>query len=129
MLEVTLSARGALVSGVVRRDGADGSATPQVVLLPDTPDAELRRSDTHLGAFDQSGAFTVKDPVRPGEYTLYAFEAIPQGAWTDAEFVKEIEGKGVRIKVEEGDAKTVEVPLIPRSDIAALLTRLGMDSF
>ena len=34
VLEVTLSARGALVSGVVRRDGADGSATPQVVLLP-----------------------------------------------------------------------------------------------
>jgi hypothetical protein len=36
-------------------------------------------------------------------------------------------GKGVRIKVGEGEAKTVEVPLIPRSDIAALLTRLEID--
>ena len=126
-LEVTLSAGGARVSGVVRRDGAVGSATPQVVLLPDTPDAEVRRYDTHLGGWDQSGAFAVKEPVRPGEYTLYAFEGVPDGAWTDAEFIKEIEGKGVRIIVGEGDAKTAEIPLIPRSDIAALLTRLGMN--
>ncbi len=125
-MEVTLSARGALVSGVVRRNGAAGPA-PRVVLLPDTANAELRRYDTHEGALDQSGAFVVKEPVRPGEYTLYAFEGVPDGAWTDAEFIKEMEGKGVGIKVAEGDAKTVEVPLIPRSDIAALLTRLGMD--
>ena len=117
----------ARASGVVRRDGAVGSATPQVVLLPDTPDAELQRYDTHLGGWDQSDAFAVKEPVRPGGYTLYAFEGVPDGAWTDAEFIKEIEGKGVRMKVGQGDAKTVEVPLIPRSDIAALLTRLGMD--
>jgi hypothetical protein len=129
VLEVFLSSRGALVSGVVRRDGAVGSATPQVVLLPDTPDAEVRRCETHLGGLDQSGAFTVKEPVRPGEYTLYAFEGVPDGAWTDLEFIKEIEGKGIRVKVGEGDARTIEVPLIPRSDIAALLTRLGMDSF
>jgi Carboxypeptidase regulatory-like domain len=125
-LEVTLSVRGARVSGVVRRnDGAESG--PRVVLLPDTRNAELRRYDTHEGALDQSGAFIVKEAVRPGEYTLYAFEGVPDGAWTDAEFIKAMEGKGVRIKVAEGDAKTVEVPLIPRSDIAALLTRLGMD--
>ena len=47
--------------------------------------------------------------------------------WADTVFIKEIEGKGVRIKVEEGEAKAVELPLIPRSDIAALLARLGMD--
>jgi Carboxypeptidase regulatory-like domain len=126
-LEVTLSAGGARVSGVVRRNGVGGAATPQVVLLPDTPDAELRRYDTHLGGLDQSGGFIVKEPVRPGEYTLYAFEDVPEGAWTEAEFIKEIEGKGVRIKVGDGDAKTVEVPLIPRSDIAVLLSRVGIE--
>jgi hypothetical protein len=90
VLDVTLSARGALVSGVVRGDGANGSALPlpQVVLLPDTADAELRRYDTHLGIFDQSGAFTVKEPVRPGEYILYALQGVPDGAWTDPEFIR-----------------------------------------
>jgi hypothetical protein len=126
-IELTLSARGARVSGMVERNGAGGLATPQVVLLPDTFDTELQLYDTHLSVLDQSGAFTVKEAVRPGAYTLYAFEGAPDGVWTDPEFIKEIEGRGVRIKVVEEDAKTVEVPLIPRSDVAALLTRLGMD--
>ncbi len=126
-LELILSARAPRVSGLVKRNGADESATPQVVLLPDTSDPELQRYGTQTGVLDQSGAFTFRDAVRPGDYTLYAFGGVPDGVWTDTEFIKAIEGKGVRIKVEEGDAKTVEVALIPRSDIAALLTRLGMD--
>ena len=126
-LEVTLGARGALVSGAVRRDPAAGTATAQVVLLPDTPNAGLRLYDTHLGVLDQSGAFVVKEAVRPGEYTFYAFEGVPDEAWTDPEFIKEMEGHGVRIKVEEGDRKTVEVPLILRSDTAVVLKRLGLN--
>jgi hypothetical protein len=126
-LEVTLSSRGAAVNGVVRRDGAAGPATPQVVLLPDRSDTELKPYDIHVGTVDQSGGFAVKEPVRPGEYMLYAFDGVPDGVWTDAEFMKEIGSKGVHIKVDEGDAKTVDLPLIPRSDIAPLLTRLGMD--
>ena len=126
VIELTLSAHGALVSGVVTRKAA-GSTTPQVVLLPGTLDAELRLYESHLGVLDQSGGFTVKKAVRPGDYILYAFEGVPDGAWNDMEFMKEIEGKGVRIKVGEGDVKTFEVPLISESDTAALLTRLGMN--
>jgi hypothetical protein len=126
-LEVVLSSDGASVSGMIRRNGPAGSATPQVVLMPYTSDAGLRHYDTHLGALDQSGEFVVKEPVRPGEYTLYAFEGVPDGAWTDAEFIKEVGGKGVRIKLGSAEAKTVDVPLIPRAEIAPLLTRLGMD--
>ncbi len=76
---------------------------------------------------DQAGSFAVREAVRPGEYTLYAFDGVPEGAWTDAEFLKGVEGKGVRIKVSEWDVKAVEVPLIPRSEFRALLSRLGMD--
>ena len=122
-LELILSARGPRVSGVVPRNGTGESpTTPQVVLLPDTAG-----HDTYAGVLDQSGEFTVKNAVRPGEYTLYAFEGVPDGVWTDAEFIKAIDGKGVRIKVEEGDAKTVEVPLIPRAEIGPLLARLGIN--
>jgi hypothetical protein len=126
-IELTLSARGALVSGVVKTSDAAGSLAAQVVLLPRPSDAGLQLFETRLGVMDQSGAFTLKNAVPPGEYTLYAFEGVPDGAWTDAEFIREIEGKGVRIKVGEREAKTVEVPLIQRSDIAALLARQGMN--
>jgi len=46
LVELTLSAHGALVSGVVKRKAA-GSTTTQVVLLPDTSDAELKLYGTH----------------------------------------------------------------------------------
>jgi hypothetical protein len=127
VLKLVLSSHGAAVSGMVKRNDAGGSLTPQVVLLPDTSDPELQRYDTHRGVIDQSGGFAVKEGVRPGEYTLYALEGVPDGAWTDAEFLKAIDGKGVRIKLAEGDAKRVEVPLIPRLEIAAIIARLGMD--
>jgi hypothetical protein len=126
-MELTLSARGALVKGSIKRKDAAGAATAQIVLLPNTSDAESELDETRLGVLDQSGAFTVRDAVRPGEYTLYAFERVPDGAWTNAEFIKGIDGKGVRITVSEGDVKTIEAPLIERSDIAALLIRLGMN--
>jgi hypothetical protein len=126
-MELTLSAHGALVNGSIKRKDATGAATAQVVLVPNTADAEAQLDETRLGVLDQSGAFTVKDAVRPGEYTLYAFEGAPDSAWTDAEFMKGIDGKGVRITVSEGDVKTIEVPLIERPDIAALLIRLGMN--
>lgn len=126
-IELTLSAHGAHVSGVIRRNDRARSMTARVVLIPDTRDTGLVESDTHAAMLDQSGVFTVKDAIRPGEYTLYAFEGVPEGAWTDAEFMKEIEGKGVRVKPGEGDVKTVEIPLIPRPDLTALITRLGMN--
>jgi protocatechuate 3,4-dioxygenase beta subunit len=129
-IELTISARGASVRGTIKRKDSirkDAAGSAKVVLLPYRADAESKFSEAQLGVLDQSGAFTMKNAVRPGDYTLYAFEGVPDGAWTVAEFIKEIDGKGVRVKVREGDVKTVEVPLIPRSDIAALLIRLGMN--
>ena len=127
-VELTLSPRGAILNGMVRRTGAGGSAPPpRIVLLPETSDPELQIYDTHLGVLDQLGGFTIRNAVRPGKYTLFAFEDVPDGAWTDAEFMKRIEGRGVPVQVDEGDTKTVEVPLILKADTTALLTRLGMN--
>jgi hypothetical protein len=126
-IELMLSAAGARVNGIVRRSTAAQSAAAQVVLLPNTSDPALQIAGIRAAVLDQSGRFTVKDAVRPGEYTLYAFEGVPDGAWTDSEFMKGIEGRGIRITAEAGAGKIVEVPVIPQSDIAALLTRLGMN--
>ncbi len=126
-LDVTLSSRGATVKGAVLGNALPGSAATQVVLLPDTADSDSKLSETHLGVLDQLNAFAVKDVVRPGGYTAYAFQGVPDGAWTDPEFIKGVESKGVRVAVAEGDVKVIEVPLIPQADLAALLVRLGMN--
>ena len=64
-LEVTLSGRGARVSGVVRRNDTAGSGRHRLSCYRNT-DAELRRYDTHEGALDQSGAFIVKEACQAG---------------------------------------------------------------
>jgi hypothetical protein len=75
---------------------------------------------------DQNGVFTIGN-IRPGAYRLLAFENVPDGAWVDAEFWKEIRSKGLQVELSEGDYKSAEVPLVLRAEIAPLLTRLGIE--
>ena len=45
----------------------------------------------------------------------------------DADFLREIQSKGMEIRADEGDARTVEVPLLLRSDMPEVLSKLGME--
>jgi hypothetical protein len=58
---------------------------------------------------------------------LFAFESVPDDAWVDAEFWKDIRGKGVELSVSEGESKNAEATLVLQSEIVALLSRLGME--
>jgi hypothetical protein len=120
-LELVLSTRGTRLTGTVKR-----SSAPQVVLIPNTLDAAQREHGTRLGVLDQNGVFTM-NVIAPGAYTLFAFENVPEGSWTDSDFLKEIKSKGVEIQAGEAGTKTVEVPVILRSDIDGILSRLGID--
>ena len=75
---------------------------------------------------DQNGTFNIGN-VAPGAYRLFAFESVPDGAWVDAEFWKEIRSKGAELQISEGESKSADAPLVLKSDIAGLLSRLGMD--
>ncbi len=126
-LVLTLSARGARLTGRVNGKGdqidlAGGKvSTPQVVLVPNGAPGEAR-----LAAFDQSGAFSFSD-IAPGNYKLYAFEAVPDGAWEDSDFMKEVSGAGMDIQLAEGEVKSAEPPLVLASTLAATLKKLGME--
>jgi hypothetical protein len=52
---------------------------------------------------------------------------VPDDAWEDPEFLQAISGQGVALDFEEGDVKRVELPLIPQSDVAPVLARLGIE--
>ena len=58
---------------------------------------------------------------------MFAFESVPDDAWVDPEFWKDIRSKGVELSVSEGESKTAEASLVLRSEIVALLSRLGME--
>lgn len=120
-LVLVLSTRGARLTGTTIRTTGDktSASRAKALLVPNGAPARL-------GTFDQTGAFTFQD-LPPGTYTLYAFEGVPDGAWEDPEFKKELGDVGMEIRLAEGEAKNVDVPLITLSDLAPILKKLGME--
>ena len=98
----------------------------QVVLIPDVESAEDRDFNTRTAVSDQNGVFSIGN-IAPGAYRLLAFESVPEGAWVDAEFWKEIRNKGSELQISEGESKSADAPLVLKSEIASLLSRLGME--
>jgi hypothetical protein len=109
-LEVTLSSRGARVQGTVT--DADGLplAGVWVVLVPE----EAHRGQTQMykkTTTDQYGHFELRG-IPPGDYKLFSWEEVENGAWQDPEFLKPFESKGEEIKLQESDQKTMNLTTI-----------------
>jgi hypothetical protein len=121
-LELVFSTRGARLSGTV----SGRAAAPQVILIPDTPDAARREHETRAAVFDQNGVFTIES-IPPGSYKIYAFENVPEGIWLDPDFLKEVESAGLAIEAAEGDAKTIQAPLLGKAETDRLLAKLGIE--
>jgi hypothetical protein len=121
-LELVFSTRGARLSGTI----TGRAATPQVVLIPDTSDAALREYKTRTAIFDQSGVFSIES-IAPGSYKLFAFESVPEGIWLDPDFLKEVESTGVAFEAAEGDAKTIQTPLLGKRETDRVLAKLGIN--
>jgi hypothetical protein len=102
------------------------ASAQKVVLIPDTTDSVLREYRTAVAVQDQNGVFGLRG-LAPGAYRLFAFENVPDEAWKDPEFVAAIQDKGAKVELEEGASKTIEVPVLPKSDIAGVLAKLGME--
>jgi hypothetical protein len=126
-LELVLSTRGARVTGTVQQSsGATANRTVQVVLVPDTSDIEKRESLTQREGLDQNGSFTIH-AIPPGSYLLYAAEDVPQGAWSDPDFLQEVAAKGVKLQLGEGETKSIEVTVLSKASLAPVLSRLGIE--
>jgi protocatechuate 3,4-dioxygenase beta subunit len=123
-VEIVLGRAGS-IRGTLKTESAD-FAHVAVLLIPDGVDAEQRSRGSQKGVVEMSGAFTLQN-VPPGDYKLLAWQNLPEGAWLDNDFWKEVEGKGVKVTIAESDNQQVEVPLMSPLETAALLTRLGIE--
>ena len=113
-LELLLSPNGGRVEGVVLNDEDQPFSGAQVVLVPGAP----RRKMRHLfktATSDQNGAFSLPG-IAPGQYKIFAWEAVEQGAWQDNDFLRDYEKESEDFEVEENDALTFELGLIPSED-------------
>ncbi len=110
-LELTLSTKGATIEGTVTID--DEPATGAYVAVLADP---LRPERAYLNKFavaDQDGRFTIRG-LAPGDYRVYAFEEAPAGLARDPGIATPYERHSVKIDLDEGESKRVELKAIRR---------------
>ena len=110
-LQLVLSGAGGQVRGVVRsRDDLPVSgATVALVPAPELRDQpalfKVARSDANGGFFFAG--------IRPGDYTVLAWQEIESGLWQDPLFLRSFERLAVPVRVAEASTPTVELRVIP----------------
>ena len=107
-LEIVIGTNPATLEGIVtdgsRRPGSDAT----VVLVPDVRHRfELYKTTTA----DSAGRFHF-DGIPPGSYKTFAWSEVESGSWFDAEFMRIHENGGMAVRLEEGGAAQVQVPLL-----------------
>ena len=110
-LQIVLALGGKL-SGLVANDRNEPMPNVKVALVPDF--AYRQRDDLYKTAVtDTSGNFKLQG-ISPGDYRVFAWEDLPDGAWQDADVLRSAEARGKSVRVAEGGQSTVELVAIPR---------------
>jgi protocatechuate 3,4-dioxygenase beta subunit len=111
LLEIVIGANAGKIEGVVVDTRQQPLANRTVVLVPDI---RLRqRPDLYkVVSTDNAGHFKMQG-VTPGEYKLFAWESVEQGAWQDPAFIGTYENAGRPTHIYEGTSENLQLPVIP----------------
>jgi uncharacterized protein (DUF2141 family) len=114
-LDVILSSNGGMADGQVLDSKNQPVADAVVVAVPE---ARMRgRVDRYRKTVsDQSGHFTLRG-IRPGDYTLFAWESVEGEAYYNPDFLKNYEGQGSSLHVSEGEQKSMQLTVIPDAEV------------
>lgn len=105
VIEITLSAAaGSIAASVVDKDGKAVSGAT-VALIPKEGGAARGSTADENGAASFSG-------IKPGDYTVIAWDDIPQGAYMDPEFVKAYSGAAVKLEPRGRQSVQVKVSTV-----------------
>jgi len=113
-LDVVIGSGAAKIDGVV----ADGESRPMadaiVVAVPSGEHAP--RLDLYEKTVaDQYGRFTIAG-LTPGDYRIFAFESLEEGAYFDAAFLKPYEGSSEGVHLDENAHKSLQMKIISAAD-------------
>lgn len=109
-IDVTLKAVAGEVNGIVRNKS---EPVPGAIVVA-VPEEKYRKRENHYKKCitDQQGRFSLAG-LRPGNYTLYAWEVLEGDEYLDPDFLKEFESQGTAIKADKSSRDTVELKVIP----------------
>jgi hypothetical protein len=108
-LTITVGVHPGSITGIVQTERQNPDPDVTVVLVP----MQRQRADLYRSAVtDASGRFKV-DRIPPGNYKLFAWEEVENGAWQDARFIRDFEDLGRQVVVTEGGIEDVSLAVIP----------------
>lgn len=109
-LQITLATGGTL-SGAVTNDRNEPVPNVKVALVPDF--IYRKRNEFYRNVTtNSSGSFNLQG-IPPGDYKIFAWEDIADGAWQDPEVLRDFETRGKVVRINEGAQAAVEVVVIP----------------
>jgi hypothetical protein len=110
-LIVVLGTNPGSLSGRVLNDNQQPFPGATVVLVHSNG---LRyRVNEKVASSDASGRFSLQN-VPPGDYKLFAWQAVERGAWQDPNFMRDFESRGVALQIEEGRETSTDVRVIEK---------------
>jgi hypothetical protein len=116
VMDLVVSGNGSVVDGVVTDSAGQPVSNAVVVAVPEVRWRE--REDRYRQAVsDQKGRFGLHG-VRPGDYTLFAWESVESDACFNPEFLKTYEGQGIPVRVHEGERKAVRLTALQSQEDA-----------
>jgi hypothetical protein len=109
-LEVLLSSRGGQIAGSVLDERQRGVPSILAVLIPDRQRDRIDLYKTSMS--DANGLFSLRS-VAPGDYHLFAWEALDSYAYFDPDVLKQFESKGTPVHIVESAKENIDVRVIP----------------
>lgn len=113
-LDLIISSNGGIVDGIAV--DSNNHPVPDAVVVA-VPEVRMRsRTDRYRKTVsDQSGHFSLHG-IRPGDYTLFAWESVEGEEYYNPDFLKTYEGKGSPLHINEGERKSLQLPAIADSE-------------
>jgi protocatechuate 3,4-dioxygenase beta subunit len=110
-IDVTVSSGAGVVDGVVANDRNEPIADAVVVAVPEEK-YRIQQSRYGKATTDQRGHFILRG-LRPGGYTLFAWETLDGDDYFDPEYLKKYEGRETAIRLEKGAHQNTSLKVIP----------------
>jgi len=110
-LQIVIAMNGGTLDGRALDDNGKPVPNARVVLVPVL--SRRQRGDLYKSvSAGDSGNFQLSG-IAPGEYKLFAWERVEEGAWQDTNFISVYEDRGKAIRIGEGGRVTAEAKVIP----------------
>jgi hypothetical protein len=110
VLRVVLGDNPGRVDGTLTDAASKPVAGAEVVLVPDK--SRFRNELFRTADTDEKGQFAFRNIV-PGDYRVFAWEALESNAYYDPEILTEYQQQGKPVRVTEGSQQAVDVRIIP----------------